>query len=62
MKSLIPAAGAEELISKAVACEILDRCDSTLSKWAYREGYTRTECVIIIYMAVRGLSIRPQLL
>jgi len=26
----------ESLISKAKACEILDRCDSTLSKWAKR--------------------------
>lgn len=36
MKSSIPAGGADELISKARACEILDRCDSTLSKWAKR--------------------------
>ena len=35
-KSSIPAGGADELISKARACEILDRCDSTLSKWAKR--------------------------
>lgn len=28
--------GDEELITKAKACEILDRCDSTLSKWAKR--------------------------
>lgn len=26
----------DSLISKAKACEILDRCDSTLSKWAKR--------------------------
>lgn len=26
----------DSLISKAKACEILDRCDSTLTKWAKR--------------------------
>ena len=36
MKAPLLSGGADELISKARACEILDRCDSTLSKWAKR--------------------------
>lgn len=37
--SLLPSderSAPDSLISKAKACEILDRCDSTLSKWAKR--------------------------
>ena len=36
LRPSIHADGTDELISKARACEILDRCDSTLSKWAKR--------------------------
>lgn len=54
----------EPLITKAKACEILDRCDSTLSKWAkrgilvpVRRGgclYYRYDEVMEIYRGERG--------
>ena len=32
----LPDSEEEQLITKAEACHLLDRCDSTLSKWAQR--------------------------